>query len=152
MEKSIVTKPICLFSITLVLLMPMLGACQKEGLPTEAKTVEDAYRMIVGEWEWERTEINHRGQSHTTYETPETENKAIQYVFQKNGTAVKIENGSEFVDYSFEIKSTEPGDFHLTLSPTDKNIQVSTTFLIFYNGCLILTNRLGSSSYYIRKN
>lgn len=42
MEKSIVTKPVRLFWITLVLLMPMFGACQKE-----SETEEDV--LLEGE-------------------------------------------------------------------------------------------------------
>lgn len=150
MKKSIIN-PVHQIWMALVLLTPLVGACQKEELPNEVKTTEDAYRVIVGEWEWERTEISHRGQGSTIYETPNTENKTIQYVFRKNGTAVRIEDSSDFIDYKFEIRSMEPGDFHLTLFPTDENIQVSRTFLILYSENLILTNRLGISSYYTRK-
>lgn len=137
--------------IGVVFLLPLAGACQKEELHNEAKTIEDAYQAIVGEWEWKETIVSHRGQENPTYETPITENKTIQYVFRENSTAVKIENGKDFIDYKFEITSMEAGGFHLTLSPIDETLQVSNTFLIFYNENLILTNRLGISSYYIQK-
>lgn len=142
-----------LFWIGGVTILPILGACQKETLSREVITVADAYRAIIGEWEWESTEIHYRGQDRPIYESPDTESKTIHYVFRENGTAVKIEDGRDFIDYEFEIKSTtmESSEFHLTLSPIDKSIPISTTFLMFYNGNLILTNRLGVSSYHVRK-
>ncbi|SKB29652.1 hypothetical protein SAMN05660226_00558 [Parapedobacter luteus] len=152
MENSIKNTLFQLLTAGTFFCLPLLGGCQKAELPDEVNTVEEARRVIVGEWEWERTEINYRGQGNTIYETPDTENKTIQYVFRKDGTAAKIENGKDSIDYNFEIEeSLESSDFHLTLSPKDINIQVSRTFLILYNGNLILTNRLGVSSYYIRK-
>src|SRR5699024_512915 len=98
------------FFICLVLwifLIPLLSACQKEEssrLPEQVHTVEEAGQAIVGTWEWEKTSIKYRGME-ATYETPETENKTIQYVFRENGTAVKIENKSDSTEYNFEIKS-----------------------------------------------
>jgi hypothetical protein len=45
----------------LIMVLSVGVSCQKEKLPNEVKTVKDAYRVIVGAWEWERTEINNRG-------------------------------------------------------------------------------------------
>src|SRR5690606_4847823 len=105
MKTENVKKMACLLSMALILCLLILGGCQKskqKKLPDEVKTIEDAYRVIVGDWEWEKTIIQYRGQDNPQYETPDTENKTIQYVFRKNGTAVKIENGSDFIDYKFE--------------------------------------------------
>lgn len=60
---------------------------------------------------------------------------------------------SSYINYNFKIEeSLGSSDFHLTLSPIDEDAQVVRTFLIFYNGNLILTNRLWASSYYVRES
>lgn len=138
-----------------IFLIPLLSACQKEEtrrLPEQTHIVEEAVQAIVGTWEWEKTSIKYRGME-ATYKTPETENKTIQYVFRKNGTAVKIENKSDSTEYNFEIKSISDasGDFGITFSPLDQNMVPSSIYLIFFDDKMILTNRLGTSIYYIRK-
>jgi hypothetical protein len=130
------------FSAALIMVLSVGISCQKEKLPNEVKTVEDAYRVIVGAWEWEKTEIIYRGQENATYKTPETENKTMHYIFRKDGSAVIIENSNDFMDYEFEITSTAPGSFHLTLYAIDKGKPIDAV-LMFRNGNLILHDGLG---------
>lgn len=144
-----------IFLAPCIFLIPLFSACQKEDirrLPDQVHTVEEAGQAIVGSWEWEKTSIKYRGLE-TIQQTPETENKTIQYVFRDNGTAVKIENKSDWVEYNFEIKSISDasGDFGITFSPLDQNMEPNSTYLIFHEDKMILTNRLGTSIYYIRK-
>ena len=37
------------FMAGMVLLLPLLGGCQEEGLPDEVQTLDEAYAVIVGE-------------------------------------------------------------------------------------------------------
>ena len=76
------------------LFLHLLGGCQDEELPDEVRTLNDAYKVIVGEWEWVRSVYMEWGGM--TVKTPESEGTTRRYVFvshmmpNQNGGVVDI--------------------------------------------------------------
>ncbi len=156
MKIYMVLKPIYLFG--LLCLLYLLGACQKEKLPDQAKTVAEAYQLIVGEWEWERTVIQGRGQETPIYETPDTENKTIHETFMENLKSSRVETKDKVstrTDHAYSIMVNSSGSVGAFLL---KSIDVHTgdtrqswfrfkdkNTLVFYHGSFPFT------SYYTRK-
>ena len=156
MKKSAISKPIYL--LWLLCWLSLSGACQKEKLPHEVKTKEEAGQMILGEWKWERTVTQSRGQENPIYETPETENKTIHETFMKDFKLIRVETIDKIstrTDYEYDItpnSSGGDGEFLLKLTDINTNDVHQSWFrfknkntLVFYHGSLPFT------SYYSRK-
>jgi|GEM_PF-4676897 len=128
MNNHIVGKPIYLWMIVL-LTVPLLDACQKDRLPDEVKTAEDAYRTIFGEWEWEKTIIYDRGQEGPIYQTPETENKTVERAFMKNLKSYRVETidkvGSR-TDYRYIVTVDMPGGDDYSWTFVLKSVDANT--------------------------
>lgn len=156
MKIYIVLKPIYLFFP--LCFLSLSSGCRKENLPDQAKTVAEAYQMIVGEWEWERTVIQGRGQETPIYETPDTENKTIHETFMENLKSSRVETKDEVstrTDHEYNIMVNSSGNIGAFLL---KSIDVNTgdtrqlwfrfkdkRTLVFYHGSSPFT------SYYTRK-
>ena len=159
MKQHIILKPIHLLWIALIVASPLLGGCQKEKLPNEISTLEDAYRAIVGKWEWKETIIRHRGQETPIYKTPDTENMIIQDVFLKNrksNTVETINKISTRTDYEYNITVDASGGegyssiFVLTSTNINTNEKHHSTFQ-FKNTLVFLLRSPSVEFYYVRK-
>jgi 3',5'-cyclic AMP phosphodiesterase CpdA len=143
----------------LIMVLSVGVSCQKEKLPNEVKTVEDAYRVIVGAWEWEKTVMQGRGQDKPIYETPETENKTIQQIFTENNKLKVIEiinNVNKNTDYEYSIIANSSdenvGSFILILTNTDsKEVHRSWFKFIDKNTWYFYHGSISFTSYFTRK-
>src|SRR5690606_4490534 len=139
---------ICLFTIS----------CQKEKVPVEAKSIDEAYKFIIGEWKWEKTESQARGQEIPTVLTPHSENKTKLFVFKSDKSAVLIENGAEVDHYNFNIATssqltgTEHGknELILQLINSSDELQTKAYFLIIQRNKMFMSDRLSTTISYYR--
>jgi len=144
-----------------MMVLPLLGSCQKEELPDEIRTLEDARKAIIGEWEWKETIIRHRGQETPIYETPATENKTIRKIFGRNltlsivETIDKISTQTDY-EYVITIETPESDGYGSTFVLTSTDIKAKekhlSTFRFQNKNTLVFI--LGSPSvefHYVRK-
>lgn len=120
-----------------IMLSPLLGSCQKEELSDEIRTLEDARKAIIGEWEWKETIIRHRGQEPPVYETPATENKTIQRTFAKNFSSSLVETIDKVTtrtdyEYSITIDAMAGNGYNSTYFLTSTNTSTKETHLSLF--------------------
>ncbi len=132
--------------VVMVFLLPILGGCQDDVLPDQARTLGDAYAFIVGEWEWKKSLVINRRQGNTLVQTPKSEGITKQYIFQRNRSMQYFENGTILwtSEYQIEVNETK---FRLQILETG-----SSTGISFNTDTLIFINRVfGDNQFYIRK-
>src|SRR5690606_5739548 len=95
-----------MFMVGIVVFLPLVGGCQEEGLPDKVQSLDDAYAVIVGEWEWTKSVLIDRRVG-TIVQTPESEGLAKQIVFGRNRTMRIIENGTVVRDSEYIIEAHE---------------------------------------------
>ncbi|MCC5937447.1 MAG: hypothetical protein JJU34_09205 [Lunatimonas sp.] len=107
----------------MVFLLPILGGCQDDGLPNEIRTINDAYVAIVGSWEWVETVSLNRIDKSIRKTSPATEDKSIQYVFQKDNK-LTITDGGLTNNYLYSLELNSGGDgFNSTFWLISRNIE-----------------------------
>jgi|SRR5690554_4128746 len=126
------------------LFLHLLGGCQDEELPDEVRTLNDAYKVIVGEWEWVRSVYLEWGGR--TVKTPESERTTRGYVFRKDRSMQRIENGTVMWSAEYRLEPSEEY-FFLWVDESGGSLTMS-----FRKDTLIFHNRpLGHSHVYLRK-
>lgn len=132
--------------MSMVFILPILGGCQDDGLPNQVRTLDDAYAVLVGEWDWVKSLLVNRRQGGVLIETPESEGKNKQFVFGRDGTMRIIENGMVVRDSEFYMEAYE-NSFGLKVVETGARLVVS-----FKADTLIVSNPVfGDANYFIRK-
>jgi len=107
----------------IVFLLPILGGCQNDEFPNEIRTINDAYVAIVGSWEWVETVSLNRIDQSIRKTSPLTENKSIQYVFQKDNK-LTITDGGLTNNYLYSLELNSGGDgFNNTFWLISRNIE-----------------------------
>ncbi|MCC5937446.1 MAG: hypothetical protein JJU34_09200 [Lunatimonas sp.] len=130
----------------IIFLLPLLGGCQNDELPDEIRTVDEAYKAIVGNWEWKKSLVINRRQGNTLVQTPKSEGITKQYVFQRNKSMQYIENGSILWKSEYEIEVNET-KLRLQILETGFSTGIS-----FNSDTLVFINRVfGDNEFYIRK-
>jgi hypothetical protein len=130
----------------MVFLLPLLGGCQDDGLPDQNRTLDDAYALIVGEWDWVKSLLVNRRQDGVLIQTPESEGTNKQFVFGRDRTMRIIENGMVVRDSEFYMEAYE-NSFGLKVVETGARLVVS-----FKADTLIVSNpAFGDAYHYIRK-
>jgi len=144
MEALVIFRTKWLYIIGMVLFLPLLGGCQESGIPDKVRTVDDAYAVIVGEWEWTRTYMI--GRLGTVIQTPETEGITKQYFFKRDRTMRIIENRILVRESEYRIEAYE-NSFGLQIMETGTRLVMS-----FRSDTLILSNpAFGDANYFLRK-
>ena len=92
------------FVLLLILLLPLLGGCQDDELPDEVRTLNDAYKVIVGEWEWTKSRVGDRF-SGIIIQTSESEGTTRRYVFRRDRSMQFIVNGIVIQDSEYSLDS-----------------------------------------------
>lgn len=148
-----------LFSFPMFVNVLFMQGCQKDTLPQNISTVEGAYKTIIGEWEWEKTTIARRGQE-PTIQNSLSENKTRKLVLSENKTLSIIENGNIIARYNYNIVTSaqvtgtgfDEKELLLKLVPLNNNDPTGISSISFLKNILILSNRLGTTDYYIRNH
>jgi hypothetical protein len=144
METLLIFRPKWMYVMGMVLLLSLLGGCQESEVPDKVRTLDDAYAVIVGEWEWTKSVLMER--IGTTVQSPESEGLARRYIFKSDRTMQFIENDIVMRDSEYRIETHE-STFLLRLMDTGGSAGIS-----FNVDTLVLTNpALGHAHYYIRK-
>ncbi|MGV3763414.1 hypothetical protein [Parapedobacter sp.] len=152
MKKIMITSSALLFACFFLI------SCQKQKMPLEAKSIDEAYKFIVGEWKWEKTESQARGQENPTVLTPHSENKTKLFIFKSDKSAVLIENGAEVDHYNFNIATssqltgTEHGKNELILQLVNSSDELETKayFLAIQRNRMFMSDRLSTTISYYR--
>lgn len=130
--------------VGIIFLLPLLGGCQDDEFPDEIMTLDEAYAIIVGEWDWERTKRRYR--TGMEIETPESEGMTRRIIFTNEKVSRTIMNGEVIreTEYSIEV---DGGAFLLRFVDTGNSLH-----LLIRSDTLILSNSaLGHSFMYIKK-
>lgn len=128
----------------MILFLPLLGGCQDEELPDEVRTLNDAYKVIVGEWEWVRSV--YMEWSGMTVKTPESEGTTRRYVFGQDRSMQFSVNGIVVQDSEYRLEVYEHL-FYLRVEASGGSVPMS-----FGGDTLTFHNRsLGHAHDYIRR-
>ena len=129
----------------MILLLPLLGGCQDEEVPDEVRTLNDAYKVIVGEWEWTKSRVGDRF-SGIIVQTPESEGTTRRYVFRRDRSMQFIVNGIVIQDSEYSLDSYDDL-FLLRVEESDSSLPMS-----FRGDTLSIYNLVfAHTHYYIRK-
>lgn len=132
--------------VGIIFLLPLLWGCQNDGLPNQVRTLDGAYAVIVGEWDWVKSLLVNRRQGGVLIQTPESEGINKQFVFGRDRTMRIIENGIVVRDSEFYLEAYE-NSFGLRVIETGARLVVS-----FRADTLIVSNpAFGDANCYIRK-
>ncbi|QDH77874.1 hypothetical protein FKX85_01965 [Echinicola soli] len=130
-----------------ILLLFLFAGCNADA-PEPIQTMDGIKKEIIGEWNWEETIVQHRGQD-PVVKTPESEGKTKTHIFNEEGRLIILENGVVLQESNYIVVSSPSQnlpEFKLNISEPAGSLNITIS-----NNKLTLSTGLGTSSSFTGK-